>query len=65
MQLLKGLVLGLLVNRGFGQTDPLPTDDGAVDTVAEPVATDAPDPSVFEPSAPPPEGQCNELHLKI
>lgn len=56
MQLLKGLLLGLLVNRGFGQTDPLPTDDGAVDTVAEPVATDAPDPSVLEPSAPPPEG---------
>ncbi|KAH6950131.1 hypothetical protein DER45DRAFT_91504 [Fusarium avenaceum] len=55
MQLLKGLLLGLLVNRGFGQTDPLPTDDGAVDTLAEPVATDAPDPSVLEPSAPPPE----------
>jgi hypothetical protein len=65
MQLLKGLVLGLLVNRGFGQTDPLPTDNGAVDTVAEPVATDAPDPSAVEPSAPPPEGQCNESHLKI
>jgi hypothetical protein len=59
MQLLKGLVLGLLVNRGFGQTDPLPTDEGAVATAAEPVATDAPDPSALEPSEPQPDGQCN------
>jgi hypothetical protein len=60
MQLLKGIVLGLLVNKGFGQTDPLPTgEEEAVATVAEPVATDAPDPPVLEPSVPQPDGQCN------
>ncbi|KAG7407262.1 hypothetical protein LZL87_003749 [Fusarium oxysporum] len=50
MRLLKGLVLGLLLERGLGQTDTQPDGD-SIATVADPVETDpadvpAPDPSV-------------------
>ncbi|KAM0194669.1 hypothetical protein ACHAPI_006965 [Fusarium lateritium] len=68
MQLLKGLILGLLVNRGVGQTESLPSGEGAVATAADPVATDAPDPSVLEPSEPQPNGQYNQsplIHIEV
>ncbi|KAM0206778.1 hypothetical protein ACHAQI_008003 [Fusarium lateritium] len=63
MQLLKGLILGLLVNRGVGQTESLPSGEGAVATTADPVVTDAPDPSVLEPSEPQPNGQYDQSPL--
>ena len=60
MRLLKGLVLGLLIERGLGQTEPAPGGGDAVATVADPPVVDppvetngggdAPDPV---PSAPP------------
>ncbi|KPA38519.1 cell surface glycoprotein 1 [Fusarium langsethiae] len=53
MRLLKGLVIGLLIKRGLGQTDSQPAGDDAVATVAEPpTETGGADVPVPEPSAP-------------
>jgi hypothetical protein len=53
MRLLKGLVIGLLIERGLGQTDPVPADEDAVATVADPPAeTGGADVPIPEPSVP-------------
>ncbi|EWZ95855.1 hypothetical protein FOWG_03392 [Fusarium oxysporum f. sp. lycopersici MN25] len=51
MRLLKGLVLGLLLERGLGQTDTQPEGD-SIATVADPVETDPADVPAPDPSAP-------------
>ncbi|WKT50390.1 hypothetical protein QSH57_015338 [Fusarium oxysporum f. sp. vasinfectum] len=51
MRLLKGLVLGLLLERGLGQTDTQPEGD-SIATVADPVETDPADMPAPDPSAP-------------
>ena len=58
MRLLKGLVLGLLIERGLGQTEPAPGGGDAVATVADPPTVDPPvetggDAPASVPSAPP------------
>jgi hypothetical protein len=58
MRLLKGLVLGLLLERGLGQTEPQP-DGGNLATVADPVETDPADAPVPDPTVPSDGGALN------
>jgi hypothetical protein len=51
MRLLKGLVLGLLLERGLSQTEPQPEGD-SIATVVGPVETDPADVPAPDPSNP-------------